>query len=657
MRIGVDTGGTFTDFVFVHGREVRIAKLPSTPSDPAAAILAGIAAEAPPAGTVLVHGTTVATNALLERRLARVTFVTNAGLEDVLEIGRQARPDLYALDVQKAAPLVPRERRLGVAERRGADGRALARPSKSELAALVERVRRTRPESIAIGLLFAFLDDGEERRIARALAPLGVPISTSADVAPEVREFERFETTVANAALVPVVSEYLARLERGLDDLPLFVFQSNGGMARADVLSRYPVRLVLSGPAGGAVAAARILDRAGVAAAITLDMGGTSTDVALLAGAPLRRGEIDFDGRPLIVPSLDIQSVGAGGGSIAWVDRAGLLRVGPRSAGSDPGPACYGRSKEPTVTDAHLVLGRLPTALAGGSLALDPDRSHRALEALARRLGLDRFAAAEGVLAVADATMARAARVVAVERGRDPRHLPLFAFGGAGPLHAARLIAALPAQCAIVPRLPGNLSAYGMALADPERDRARTILLADPDRDRRALDDALDRLEAEARDELARDGLLDERRRLRVERTVDCRYAGQSFTLEVPARGSIRRTFDRRHAARFGHAFPERRIEAVHVRVRAVVPSRRGTPARTPPGRARAAPRSASSGERRVRFGGTWRTTPIYDRDRLRAGHRLVGPAVIEELGSTTVVDPGFFVTVDGDGNLVLNRR
>ncbi|MFG0320351.1 MAG: hydantoinase/oxoprolinase family protein [Planctomycetota bacterium JB042] len=667
MRIGVDTGGTFTDFVFLDGKSIHLAKIPSTPRDPGEAITAGLDAHRPAAapgrpdsGAVLVHGTTVATNALLQRRLARVTFVTNRGLEDVLEIGRQARPRLYALAPEKPAPLVPRARRIGLDERRDAAGREVVRPSDDDLDALAERVARTKPDVIAVGLLHSYLDGRSERRVGRRLKRLGVPVVLSSDVAPEVREFERSSTTVANAALLPGVAAYLDRLAAALrrrGRTKLFVFQSNGGMAHAAGAARNPVRLVLSGPAGGAVAAAAIARAAKLGPTMTLDMGGTSTDVALLDGAPTRRGEVEFDGLPLLVPSLDIRSVGAGGGSIATVDGAGLLRVGPRSAGSDPGPACYGRSDLPTVTDAHLVLGRLPETLAGG-LALDRGRAHAALSKLGRALGLDAEDAAEGVLDVADATMARATRVVAVERGKDPRRLALLAFGGAGPLHAGRLLKLLPAREAVVPRLPGHLSAYGMALADAERDLARTVLIAAPDDARDAIDRALDALvEAGAR-ELVADGLLGaDRAGLEVTRTVDCRYEGQTATLEVPATArSLRRAFDREHEARFGHSFEERPVVAVNVRVRLRAGSGAGRfrpkARRTPP--ARSAPARARLGRRPVRFAGRPVETPVFARDRLRPGDRLAGPAIVEEFGSTTVVEPGLTLTVDGPGNLRL---
>lgn len=660
MRIGIDTGGTFCDFAIARGRSLRVWKTPSTPDDPSRAVsrgleqLAGTARDA-----ILVHGTTVATNALLEHKLARVTLIADRGLEDVIEIGRQARPDLYSLEVRLPPPLVPRSRRIGIGERTHADGTVSGRMSERELDALVERVRRTRPQAIAIGLLFSFLNDRTERRVERALSRLGVPISRSSRVAPEVREYERISTTVANAALVPGVASYLERLRARLDRRGgrLFVFQSNGGMANVDRVSREPVRLLLSGPAGGAIGAARVAKRHGIDRALALDMGGTSTDVCLIEGAPLRRGEISVGGRTFLSPSLDIETVGAGGGSRLWVDHAGILRVGPESQGADPGPACYGRASEPTITDAHVVLGRLPEKLAGG-VVLDPDRAHRALERLARRLGANRFRTAEAALGIADATMARAARRVAVQRGRDPRSATLIAFGGAGPLHAARLVDALPAQEALVPTAPGNLSAWGMALADAERDLVRSVLIRDPDRHRARLEKALAELREEGIDAVQRDGLVGgEPSRIRVFEALDCRYAGQSFTLEIPNARSVKAAFDRAHRRRFGHALPDRTVEVVNARIRVAVPTqgpprrnRAPTGAEAPPAaEARLPPRS-------VWFGGRFQKVPSFDRERLGPRERLDGPAIVLESGSTTVIEPGFSAIVAGDGSLWIRR-
>lgn len=653
MRIGVDTGGTFTDFIALDGSRCVRAKLPSTPHDPGEAVVAGVERLDPEQRAAVTHGTTVATNALLERRLARVTFVTNRRIEDVLEIGRQSRPDLYALAIEKPEPLVPRDRRIGVAQRTSSSGVEDLALTRAEIERLRKAVAKSRPEAIAIGLLFSFLDDRAEQELEAALRPLGVPITRSAAIAPSIREFERFSTAVANAALVPVVGGYLDRLEARLAPRPLFVFQSNGGLARSARVAREPVKLVLSGPAGGAVAAATIARRSGIETAIALDMGGTSTDVALIRGRPLRRSEIEFAAQPLLVPSLDIESVGAGGGSIAWVDEAGLLRVGPRSAGAVPGPACYGRGEAPTVTDAHVLLGRMPLSLAGG-VELDVDRAASALERLGRKLGLSAIATAEAVLELADAAMARAARVVAVNRGVDPRDVELIAFGGAGGLHAARLIRELPCRGAVVPPMPGHLSAFGMVIADPEVDLCRTVLVRDPERSaaRRQLSAALRALEAEAREHLRQDFDLKRNPRVDIERTLQCRYAGQSFTLEIPFAPSFRRDFDEAHAARFGHAFPDHPIEVVDVAVRV-----RRPPESLPLSKLLSAPTrgslaAAHLGDARTIFGGKPRKIPRFLRSALPRGARIPGPARIEDDGATLLLEPGSRATIDHHGNV-----
>lgn len=653
MFIGVDTGGTFTDFVaLANGRVLRL-KLPSTPHDPGAAVARGVEELDPSGEAIVVHGTTVATNALLERRLAKVTFVTNRGLEDVIEIGRQARPDLYALDVIRTEPLVPPSRRIGVAERTRGDGSIATKLTAAETKRVKREVAATAPEAIAIGLLYSFLEPGPERAIEEALRSLGLPISTSSAIAPSIREFERFSTTIANAALTPKVAGYLERLERALAPRRLFVFASNGGRVRAKTAAIRAVDLVLSGPAGGAVAAARVARYAGLRAAIALDMGGTSTDVALVRGVPERRSEIEIAGFPLLVPSLDIETVGSGGGSIAAVDSSGVLCVGPESAGADPGPACYGRGDAPTVTDAHVVLGRLPLELTSG-VHLDLDRAERAVHRLGRRLGRDTVTTALAILDIADATMARAARRVAVNRSADPHDLELITFGGAGGLHAARLAHLLRCRGALVPAMPGHLSALGMLLADPEVDLSRTVLLRDPERRLGRLEREFRALEREARDRLRHDGGVPRGESIVKQRGVMCRYVGQTFTLEVPFVQDLRSEFHRRHREAFGHAFEDRSIEIVDLRSRMSAPRNVGFP--TPPRSSRRGGfEAARTGSVRARFDrhGTVEL-PCYRRDLLRTNDSIPGPARIDDDGATIVVEPGFVARVDRRGNLRL---
>src|SRR3954470_13397015 len=492
VRVGVDTGGTFTDFVYVSGGRARIFKVPSTPDDPSRAIVEGLRRVAGEAGVSVrdlevVHGTTVGTNALLERKGARTALVTTEGFEDVLVIGRQARGSLYDLNWTRPAPLVADALRFGVRERVAADGSVVEELSDEEVAALIKKLRRARPEPVAVCLLFSFARPGHERRIERALrdALEGMPLSVSHRILPEYREFERTSTVTINAYLQPLLGRYLGRLGAHVAGRSLRVMQSSGGSISARAAAEEPVRTILSGPAGGVVGAAHAARAAGFVDVITFDMGGTSTDVAHVAGGRLKlTNEASVAGLPVAVPVLDIHTVGAGGGSIARVDAGGSLRVGPESAGAVPGPACYGRSDLPTVTDANLVLGRFGGAdLLGGDFKLDVDRSLRALGALAREMSeaggreVSAVEAALGVVRVVNAGMERALRAVSVERGFDPRACSLVSFGGAGGLHAVGLARALRVPRVVVPREPGALSALGCLRADVLKSLSRTLML------------------------------------------------------------------------------------------------------------------------------------------------------------------------------------
>src|SRR2546423_7083684 len=508
IRVGVDTGGTFTDFVYQANDELRIFKVASTPDDPARAITEGlkqIAAEvdAKLLDFEIVHGTTVGTNALLQRKGARTALITTEGFEDVIEIGRQARPELYNLNAIKPPPLVPSELRFGVKERVAANGEVLEPLRDTSINELAAKLRDSGCESIAVSLLFSFVDPRHEMAIARALESFGVPLSISHQVLPEYREFERTATVCVNAYLQPLMGSYLTKLSEsaGADrsSLPggqrpkskaqspsfLRVMQSSGGSISAEAAAQEPVRTILSGPAGGVVGALHATRGAGIANIITFDMGGTSTDVALCDREGMRlTNESVVAGTPIAVPMMDIHTVGAGGGSIARVDEGGSLRVGPESAGADPGPACYGRSLLPTVTDAHLVLGHFPGAtLLGGEFKLDADRAHQAFDKLASDMTraakrkVTRVEAAQGVLDVVTTNMERALRHVSVERGHDPRDFTLIPFGGAGGLHAVDLARALRIPRVLIPASPGALSANGVLTADVVKEQGRTVML------------------------------------------------------------------------------------------------------------------------------------------------------------------------------------
>ena len=603
MRVvGVDTGGTFTDFTV----EGEVYKVRSTPDDPATAVLEGLARLDGPLR--IVHGTTVATNALLTRSGARTAFVTTAGVEDLLEIGRQDRRDVYALQPRRHRPIVAPADRFGARERLRADGSV---EIPLELHDLVERIGASGVEAVAVCLLHAYRNPAHEQALGEALAATGLPVSLSHRVANEFREFERAATTAANASLMPVLAPYIRRLEEALADHTLEVLQSNGGTATPAEVADLPVRTVLSGPAGGVVAAAELARRHGIADAVSFDMGGTSTDVALLRGAAEVLPEFRIDGLPLRVPVLDVHTVGAGGGSLAYTDALGALRVGPESAGADPGPACYGTGDRPTVTDAHVVCGHLTANdLLAGTLRLDVDRARRAVGEQAA-----------DILRVADATMERAIRTVTVKRGVDPRPCALIAFGGAGGLHACSLADALGMWGVLIPPDPGTFSAHGMALADRRRDFVRTVLL-----DVQECVARLDELLAPLRAEPAAQEIV----------TADARYVGQSHELNVPACSKLAEHFHNAHALAYGYCDPARGIEVVNLRRAAVDPARR-PPIFPPRGTV-----EGVSGPARLA--------------RAELAGAVRGPTVLTELTATTVVPAGWQAARLCDGTLLLER-
>jgi N-methylhydantoinase A len=596
----------------------------------------------------------VATNALLERKGARVTFVTTAGFEDVLEIGRQDRPRLYDLAPSRPEPLVPRERRLGARERLGAAGEVVAPLTAAECRRIAARVRASRPEAVAIGLLHAWRDGAHERRIAAALRLVGVPVTLSSALCPEVREVERFATTVANAFLAPRVAGYLGALasaRRGRIEVVL----SHGGTAPVADAAREPVRQLLSGPAAGLRAALGAARACGHGAALTLDVGGTSTDCALLGagetgadGLPRRRAR-EVGGVPVLLPTLDVHTVGAGGGSIARVDAGGLLRVGPGSSGADPGPACYGRGGPATVTDALVVLGLLPMdSLAGGAIALDRAAAEAALAALARALGLrDARAAAAGVLAVANAHMEAALRHVSVERGEDPREAALVAFGGAGGLHACALAGALGTRAVVWPRHAGVLCALGALEGGSRRERSRSVLR--DARDTAALGRDLRRLEREVRAAFPRT----EREAAALEAWAEVRTRGQAHELSVPAEplATLAMRFHAAHERRYGFADRAREVEVVTLEVRGAL-----APPFAPERPARARRVRAVAGATQVHEGGRTRTAAVWTRASLAPGAQLRGPAVVLDEGATFWLPRGWTARVHASGALVAKR-
>jgi N-methylhydantoinase A len=675
IRIGIDTGGTFTDFVVARGREITSFKLSSTPHNPAEAILAGVArilAETGLAPSEIVHGTTVATNALLERKGARTALITTEGFEDVIEIGRQARPEIYNLMVTRPAPIVERALRFGVIERTGPTGEIIKPIDRDHLKQIVRQIHDSQVDSIAVCLLFSFANPGHERITARALEPLGVPVSLSQQILPEYREYERTSTVVINAYLAPLMSRYLELLIKNLKSqisnlkvrkstqhYTLRVMQSNGGSVSAATAAAEPVRAILSGPAGGVVGALRVCSLAGIRDIITFDMGGTSTDVALCRGDAKTTNEALVAGLPVAVPIIDIHTVGAGGGSIARLDDAGALRVGPQSAGAEPGPACYGRGEEVTVTDANLVLGRFGGArLLGGEMELDRERARFYLARLAEQMSrfssraVSAQAAALGVIKVANANMERALRVVSVERGQDPRLFTLVSFGGAGGLHVCELAAALRIPRVCIPRSPGTLSALGVLLGDVVKDYSRTVMAKVEIADLKAIERGFKELEREARSDLQAEGFRG--RRIKLDRSAALRYVGQSFDIDVGWSNAFERAFHNAHRERYGYADPKRPVEIVSLRVKAAgitdkPPLKRFASKK----RSKAEPAYTAS----VYLGLRATRAPVYWRDDLSAGAKLKGPAIISEYSSSTLIPPGRIVQVDPWLNLIITNH
>ncbi len=700
LRIAIDTGGTFTDCVWRDDGRLRMLKVFSTPNDSSRAIVEALRKISPDGEYTLLHGTTVGTNTLLERKGARTALVTTHGFEDAIEIGRQARPKLYDFFFDRIEPLVPRDLRFGVDERTASDGKILTAPTPEELRALANQLAATKPQAIAISLLFSFANPKNEGSIAAALSCLKIPLSISHQILPEFREYERTSTVVINAYLQPVMQRYLENLEHNVAAGPqrlkprlsrqaygaaeavpfptrpapdarrltpaagtprIFVMQSSGGITALATAAREPVRTVLSGPAGGVVGAAATARASGFDKIIAFDMGGTSTDVSLVEGDPKTATDAQIAGLPIGVPMLDIHTVGAGGGSLARFDPAGALHVGPESAGADPGPICYGRGTQPTVTDANLLLGRLqPNNFLGGDFTLDLDRTRAVtkewLKKQLSRLTLDQFAA--GVIRVVNATMEKAIRVVSIERGRDPRQFALVAFGGAGGLHASALAEALSIPHVIVPAFPGALSALGILASDVVKDYSRTILWRVSGKiPLKKLHQEVATLEKSAAKDFREEAWQGSPH---YTRTLDLRYRGQGYELNLPLTKSLLKDFEQEHRRRYGYTHPSREIELVTLRLRAILRTKSnrartvhvGTAAPGRPGRATLG--WLSQPRVQVRFDGKNLPTKLYPRDALRPGQRYFGPAIITEYSATTVIPPKAHFHLDSATNLIV---
>jgi N-methylhydantoinase A len=669
---GIDVGGTFTDLTAVDestGRVV-VTKVPSRPRNEAAAVLEGLAALgiAPRDVRRLVHGTTVGTNAVLERRGAPVAVLTTAGFRDLIEIGRTKRniPALFVPTFVRPKPVVERRRRVEVVERLAADGSVLVPLDVASVERALDAAVASGAEAIAVCLLHAYLNPAHERAIAdlaKGRCP-GVPVSCSADVVAEYREFERFSTTVLNAYLQPLMDGYLSGLEERLRGVGyahgVLTVASSGGMMTTDTARRLPIKTIFSGPAGGVSQACFVGETAGVRDLITYDMGGTSTDVCLVRDLmPLATSDGMVGAFPVKVPQIDMHTVGAGGGSLAWLDVDGSLQVGPRSAGANPGPAAYGLGgTEPTVTDANVVLGRIGTARRlGGSITIDAARAQRAVADLASRMGrvMTVDALAEGIVRIAVARMTSAIREISIQRGHDPRDFTLVAFGGAGPMHALALADDIGIPRVLVPRHPGNFSALGLLASDIKHDEVRTRV--GPLRERWSLLAGLFAgMEQGVRRQLELEGF--DAARQRMHRSLDLRYRSQAFELNLElgeeSLAAVEAAFHQCHQAMYGHADPTATIELVNARLSAY-----GIVARPAPERHRAAAAALEAAliERRaVRFDGAAHDCPVWERERLRGDAELRGPAIVEEFGATTVVPPGWRGAVDGYGNLRFER-
>lgn len=652
VRVGIDTGGTFTDFVFMSPGEMKIYKVLSTPRSPGEAMVKGLKES----GVIdkkldIIHGSTVATNALLERKGVRLALLTTKGFEDILHIGRQTRRELYNIMVEKRRPLIPRELCFGVEERTLADGEILEEVETSALDRIIEKLKKEKVESVAVCFLHSYLNPANEEAVYKKLKPHRFSISVSHRVLSEYREFERCSTTAINAYVAPLMERYLESSEKTLRAASFHIMQSNGGCISAQGARENPVCTILSGPAGGVVGAKEVAALAGFDRIISFDMGGTSTDVSLCDRGIMTTTEAAISDLPLKMPIIDIHTVGSGGGSIAYVDEGGALRVGPQSAGADPGPICYGKGEEVTVTDANLVLGRLdPDRFLGGAMKLYPERARQFMEKFSSKLRMDIHQLAEGVVKVVDATMERAIRVISIERGYDPRDFALFSFGGAGGMHACSLAQKLRIPTVIVPKNAGVLSALGMLLSDTVKDYSQSILRAGEKIKQPEMNRLFRPLLNRAERDMTKEGFPADK--IRLFRYLDIRYVGQSYEITVPYSPSFREEFNRLHLRLYSYADEKRPVEIVNLRVKAVGITEKPSLLKHEYGAKDAA--KARLDRKKMMFEGKLYLSYVYGREMLKAGNVFQGPALVLDYESTAVVPPRHSCRVDKYGNLVI---
>ncbi|MBY6058769.1 hydantoinase/oxoprolinase family protein [Leisingera daeponensis] len=681
VRIGVDIGGTFTDVTVLDERDgnVTIAKVPSRRSDPGGALLDGVKTGLEAAGVdservnLLVHGTTIVTNAVLENKLPKTALVTTEGFKDVLEIGRHFRPDMYDLQQDRAAPVIPRNRRYGLQERTAADGEVLVRPQRSEFAKLLDSIKADNVEAVAVCFLNSYVNPENEAQVLKWLTDelQNTTVSASYDVCREMREFERISTVSVNAAAMPLVAKYLSEItpniRKILPNAKILLMQSNGGSLTVDAAKAYPARILTSGPAGGALAVQRMGKATRYPNLLGVDMGGTSTDISLIQnGEVTMTTEAEVAHRPIKLPMIDINTIGAGAGSIAWLDEANGLHVGPHSAGSDPGPVAYGKGgTEPTVTDANIVLGRLlPQYFASGRIELDIEASRRAIkEKIGDPLGKTIEEAAQGIIRIANANMERAVRVSSAEKGFDPRMITMVAFGGAGPMHAAALGRAAGMPTVLIPGQPGVFSAVGLVMADIRHDFVQTRILRGDEITPDQLTDVYSELESLGREALEADAVPTDKQG--ITRTADLRYVGQAYEINVTLPEGeidetlIRTVFDKFHAQHkqlYAHCHPHKTIEFVSGRLTATGSMSAPEMKKFKAADVQPSAKPETEGDHPIYFeeAGGYVDTPIYARETLFPGTELEGPAVVVQLDTTIIIHPGQTATVDDHANLLI---
>ena len=656
IKIGVDTGGTFTDFIIYLNGKIHIIKIPSTPDDPSLSIISGINKYLHPEySPFIVHGTTVATNALLEKSGSKIALITTKGFEDILQIGRQNRQHLYILKGETKLPLIPRKNCFGLEERTSAAGEVKKEINVPELKDILNKIKQIPADTVAVSLINSYANSENERIIKKQIRKEGILVSVSSDILPEYREYERTTVTAVNAYLLPIISLYLENLENKLKNSKLRIMQSNEGHISPKLAKKEPIRTALSGPAGGVVAAFRVAKSSGYKNIISFDMGGTSSDVSLVDNQIRRTNESFIGEFPIRLPMIDIHTVGAGGGSIAYIDRGGSLRVGPQSAGADPGPACYGNGSQPTVTDANLILGRLfPDFFLGGDMKIFPEKSHKSMQILADKIGKSIFETAAGVIKVANSNMEKAIRVISIERGFDPRNFSLFSFGGAGGMHAAEIAANLNISKILVPKNAGVLSALGLLMADSIKDYSHSILKITSELKTEKLLKNYNILRSKALDDMLKEGFI--QKNIKLFYFLDLRYLGQSYEISIPwqQNNSFISSFHKAHQKLYSYHHLDQPVEVVNIRIKA---AGIGSKIRLKMHKIQKSdPERAFLKKQSLFFSGKKSSASVYNRSQLSAGNKISGPALVVDYDSTTFIPPFYTLKVDRLLNLIIEK-